>query len=187
MWEYCKPKSSFVPISTIPSSSLKVKRCFWNKLTLQFWSFALRVAPLPGTTTLMEVVFCSYPIPLSRTLIDVIVPFDNIGVMTAPIPSPDTTRSGGEIYFLPEFNTNTSWRRPLLIIGCNCAFSPVVGIAWGGLSKLRISEDPYPTPLLERFTEVISPLKIGWICAWKVSDPIEEIPIGPEIVTEISG
>ena len=171
----------------MPSSSWKLKRFFWNKLTLQFWSFALKVTPLPGKTTPIEVVVWSYPVPGSRTLTEVIVPSDITGVMTAPIPSPVIVRSGGELYFLPAFNTNTSCKRPSLITGDNCASCPETTVTWGGLSRLRTSDDPYPTPLLERLTEVISPLKIGWISAWKVLDPIEDIPIGPEIETEIAG
>ena len=157
------------------------------ELTLQFWSFAFKVAPLPGNTTLIVVVVWSYPVPDSNTFTEVIKPFDSTGTTTAPVPSPSITRSGGELYFLPEFVTNTSWSFPLLIMGCICASVPETRVTDGGLFRFNTSEDPYPTPLFERLTEVTSPRNIGCSCAWKVSCPIEDIPIDPAMVTEISG
>ena len=74
----------------------------------------------------------------------------------------------------------------MLITASACAFSPERSLMFGFLSKLRISEDPYPTPLFERWTDWISPLKIGWTSASNVSVPIEDIPIFPSTVTEMS-
>ena len=49
-----------------------------------------------------------------------------------------------------------------------------------------ISDAPYPTPLFDKWTDVISPLNIGWTLSSKVSDPTEEIPTSPVILTVIS-
>ena len=38
------------------------------------------------------------------------------------------------------------------------------------------SDDPYPTPPLDKYNDVTSPRKIGSILASKVSLPIEDIP-----------
>ena len=187
MWQYCMPKSSLVPFSTTPSSSESAYKYFWNKLTLHVCRFAFNTSPSPGWITLTVVVFWSYPIPDSKTLISVKVPLLNTGVITAPVPSPLITRSGGEIYCLPGFNTRTSSILPWLIIAWHCASCPGTAMTKGGLSKFRTSEAPYPTPLFDKLTDVICPLKIGCNCAWKVSKPIEDIPICPEIETDISG
>jgi hypothetical protein len=65
----------------------------------------------------MEVFCWVYPPPDSTTLTDVIRPLVKTGVITAPDPSPVTIKFGGELYFLPEFNTTTSIIFPLLITG----------------------------------------------------------------------
>ena len=106
--------------------------------------------------------------------------FSITGVTTAPTPSPLTIISGGDRYCLPEFKTKTSTIWPLAsITGWSCACAPGMSVMSGWRSKLTISEDPYPTPLFSKCTEVQPPLKIGWIVAWNVSDPIDEIPTFP--------
>ena len=57
----------------------------------------------------------------------------------------------------------------------------------GCLSKFKISEEPYPTPLFSRCIEVIDPLTIGWKEPLKVSVPMEDIPTFPDRVILISG
>ena len=78
-----------------------------------------------------------YPEPLSITFIDVIVLFSNTGVSTAPIPSPINTRSGGELYSLPTFWTNTSTIFPSLMTGVNCAWEPAINLNCGCLSLVK--------------------------------------------------
>ena len=50
-------------------------------------------------------------------------------------------------------------------IGFAWAFLPETIDTLGGLLKLIISLVPYPDPLLDKCTEVNSPLKIGWTSA----------------------
>ena len=49
-----------------------------------------------------------------------------------------------------------------------------------------ISDAPYPTPLSDKWIDVISPLIIGWTLSSKVSDPTELIPTSPVILTLMS-
>ena len=99
---------------------------------------------------LISVLSFEYPTPPLTTVMDEMVPLLNTGVRTAPKPSPEMSMSGGELYLLPAFRTITLSITPLLITASACAFSPERSLMFGFLSKLRISEDPYPTPLFER-------------------------------------
>ena len=71
-------------------------------------------------------------------------------------------------------------------MGVSCASDPDNKLTSGSLIKLIISDAPYPTPLLDKWIDVISPLTIGWTLSSKVSDPIEEMPTSPTILTLIS-
>ena len=72
------------------------------------------------------------------------------------------------------------------MIGVSCAFDPDNRVTSGSLTKLIISDAPYPTPLFDRWIDVISPRIIGWTLSSNVSDPTEEIPTSPVIFTVIS-
>jgi len=63
---------------------------------------------------------------------------------------------------------------------------PVFKSIKGDLSKLSMSEDPYPTPLLDKCIDVTDPLIIGLRTASKVFPSMEDIPILPSMVTAIS-
>ena len=71
-------------------------------------------------------------------------------------------------------------------MGVNCASDPDNNVTSGSLIKLIISDAPYPTPLFDKWTDVISPLIIGWTLSSKVSDPTEDIPTSLRILTLIS-
>ena len=86
-------------------------------------------------------------------------------VITAPNPSPITSTSGGELYPLPEFCTITWTILPFSIIGFNWQLEPEFIVICGWWSRFKISEDPYPTPLFSRCTDVTEPLKTGMIDA----------------------
>ena len=79
----------------------------------------------------------------------------NTGVRTAPTPSPFITISGSEKYPDPLFSTTTSSIAPFLIIGLSCASDPMPGVIFGSLSKLIISDAPYPTPFSVKSIDVI--------------------------------
>ena len=83
-------------------------------------------------------------------------------------------------------STTTSIIFPPLTIGVICASDPDNKVTSGSLTKLIISDAPYPTPLFDKWTDVISPRTIGWTFSSKVSDPTEDIPISPVILTVIS-
>ena len=74
----------------------------------------------------------------------------------------------------------------MLTIGNNWASCPDFKDIEGVLSKLITSDEPYPTPLFSKWTEITLPLKIGCISASKVFPLIEEIPILPFKVTVMS-
>ena len=186
-WAYWSPLSILNWSAIIPSSVLKLSICLWNKFNLQFWISALNSAPSPGTRVVILVFSCVYFSPPSITLTDVIVLSVRTGVSTAPTPSPSINKSGGELKLVPVAKTNTSIIFPSLTIGFNWAPEPAIKVISGCLSKLIISDDPYPTPFLDTWTELILPLIIGWTWSWKVLVPIEEIPTFPVIFTVISG
>ena len=66
-----------------------------------------------------------------------------------------------------------------MITGVNCAWEPAINLNCGCLLKLIISEEPYPTPLSVKWTDLIDPLKIGCVSHSKVSPAIEDIPTLP--------
>ena len=175
---------------TDPSSAAKYGRFFSKRLTLQFWRFALNTGTLrvdPAFMTSIVVEAWSYPPPDSTTVTDVIDPFSITGTKTAPTPSPLTSKSGTETYLEPEFWTITFTILPLLTIGVNCASIPDSIVTWGWKSKLIISDDPYPTPPLSKWTDVTCPLKIGSMSALNVWLPMEDIPTSPTRVAVIAG
>ena len=55
------------------------------------------------------------------------------GTRTAPRPLPSITKSGGELYSLPELKTITSLIFPLTITGDNWASSPRDKVTRGSL------------------------------------------------------
>ena len=73
----------------------------------------------------------------------------------------DTMISGGLLYPEPPLLTTTSVIDPLLTTAVSCAPSPDFNVITGLLSKLIISDDPYPTPVEVMLAESISPLKMG--------------------------
>ena len=80
------------------SSSFKFDKFFLNWLTLHFWRIGLNPAPLPEASTLTLVEVTPYPIPPLSILTEVIVPEEFIwGVSFASDPTPNTTKSGGEL------------------------------------------------------------------------------------------
>ena len=83
-------------------------------------------------------------------------------------------------------STITSTISPPLTTGVNCASDPDNKLTSGSLIKLIISDAPYPTPLFDKWIDVISPLIIGWTLSSNVSDPTEVIPTSPVILTVIS-
>ena len=107
------------------------------------------------------------------------LPFSNIGVNSAPVPIPVTDIAGGELKSVPAVPTNTSTISPLWITAVASPFLPVFTLTSHGLSKFKISEEPYPTPLSVRWIEVISPLTIGWTIAWKSLPPRDDTPTLP--------
>ena len=70
-------------------------------------------------------------------------------------------------------------------MGSNWAPAPSITVISGCLSKLIISDEPYPTPFLDTCTESIWPLITGWTLHWKVSPAIDETPTFPVILTVI--
>ena len=91
------------------------------------------------------------------------------------------------MYPLPPLFTITSTIFPLEIIGVSCAPDPLFNVINGCFSKFNTSEDPYPTPLLLKCTDVILPLKIGIIFASNLYPFTDEMPVFSEISTEIFG
>ena len=81
----------------------------------------------------------------------------------------------------------TSTIFPPTTIGDNWQSDPDSNSTVGCLSKLIISDDPYPTPPFSRCIDVTVPLTIGWKDPLNVSVPIEEIPTFPDKVTVMSG
>ena len=131
----------------IPSSCEKYVKYFSNKLTLQFWTFALNTGSIsvePAGITLIVVVPKSseYPAPGSIILTSVTDPFSKTGTKTAPTPSPSTSKSGVDKYLLPDFWIITSTILPPTTIGTNWQSDPDWSSTVGCLSKFKISDDP---------------------------------------------
>lgn len=71
--------------------------------------------------------------PDSITFISTSAPFSIIGVRTAPIPSPRTSKFGGELYPLPEELIKTSVILPPDTIGVTCVPEPLRSLIVGCL------------------------------------------------------
>ena len=127
----------------------------------------------------------SYPIPPLITLTSISCPLLTIGVNLAKDPTPLSTKLGGVLYWLPLALITTSIILPLLITGLTKALFPLWKSISGCLSKLKISEEPYPVPLLVKSTESILPLNLAWILDLKSWLLKVAIPILPSIVTVI--
>jgi len=65
------------------------------------------------------------------------------------------------------------------------ALEPLLRVISGCLSKLTISEEPYPVPLSVRSTDSILPLNTGWTWHEKFWSVLVETPVIPSTLTTI--
>ena len=80
------------------SSSFKFNKFLLNSLTVQVWILGWNFTDCPAGSTLTLVEVAPYPIPLLWILTETILPDElSSGVNFASVPSPKTTKSGGEL------------------------------------------------------------------------------------------
>ena len=122
-------------------------------------------ASFPVGVIFISVLFGSYPNPSSMIWTLIIFPSDTIAFNLAKdpvmVPTPTTSRSGGDVYSDPSLEITTLVIFPPTIIGVNDAFLPVKIDMVGGLIKLIMFVTPYPTPPLVKNIFSIPPLTIA--------------------------
>ena len=96
----------------------------------------------PAGKTLITVVpkASEYPEPGSTILTSVTDPFSKTGTNTAPTPSPSTSKSGVEIYLLPDFELLHQLFFLLRQLETNWQSDPDWSSTVGCLSKFKTSE-----------------------------------------------
>ena len=83
----------------------------------------------------MNVLAGSYPAPCSIIWTFVILPSDtivfNLAIDPSPVPSPTTSKVGGDVYYVPALEITTLTTFPLVIMGFNEASLPVKNDTFG--------------------------------------------------------
>ena len=80
------------------SSSFKLSKFLLYSFTVHVWTFGLNLTNCPDASTLTVVDVTPYPIPPLWILTETIFPEEfSSGTNFASVPSPKTTKSGGEL------------------------------------------------------------------------------------------